>query len=156
MNAFVLTMVGIIAIGAVLDILMPDKNYKKYIRPLLGIIIVLTMAKPLLGGWDGEFAAAAQDGEQAQEYYEGIYQSNILRVFEERMEDDMMKFMKERHFSPHQCTVTAGMDGDGGVLIESIRIVLPADENGSLLAVAVSSRYGIGRDKIIIENESGF
>jgi hypothetical protein len=155
MNAFVLTMAGIIAIGAILDILMPDKNYKKYIRPLLGIIIVLTMAKPLLGGWDNGFAVAAQDGEKSQEYYEGVYQSNIRRVFEEKMGEDMMKFMKEKRFSPLLCTVTAGMDEKGGVLIENIRIVLPADESASLLAEAISSRYGIEKDKIQIENKSG-
>ncbi len=156
MNAFVLTMAAIIAIGAILDILMPDKNYKKYIRPLLGIIIVLTMAKPLLSGWDGEFAAAAPDEVQAQEYYEGIYQNNVKNVFEERMEEDMVSFMNEKHYSPLQCTVTAGIDDEGGVLIESILIYLPSDENGSLLAEALSARYGIGKDKIRIENESGF
>lgn len=47
MRSWVMSIAGTVVFGAVCEILLPDGNMKKYIRIVLGMLLVFTVAKPL-------------------------------------------------------------------------------------------------------------
>lgn len=47
MAAWLMTIVGVVCIGVLLDILIPDGEINKYIRGIFGIVVVLVIVAPI-------------------------------------------------------------------------------------------------------------
>ena len=107
-----LRIAGIIIIAAVLDIVMLEGNIKKYIRPTLGVLLILAIIKPIWGEGKNliktEFILnSSQQFNGLTADFEKINQSNILKLYEKRLADNMKECLKKRYGNDFAVTVKA-------------------------------------------------
>lgn len=107
-----LRIAGIIIIAAVLDIVMLEGNIKKYIRPTLGVLLILAIIKPIWGEGKNliktEFILnSSQQFSGLTADFEEINQSNILKLYEKRLADNMKECLKKRYGNDFTVTVKA-------------------------------------------------
>ena len=50
MSGWIMSIAGLVVLSAVCDIVMPDGEMKKYIKPIMGFVLIITIIKPLTGG----------------------------------------------------------------------------------------------------------
>ena len=80
LKSWAMVVTGTVILGSVCEVLMPDGNLKKFVRVTLGILLVFSIAKPLVTISDRDFMI----GE--------IKQSRIMASDYTRMLDDENKF----------------------------------------------------------------
>lgn len=130
MRGYLLAISGIIILGAVLDVLMPDGDFRKYIKPVFGMIMVLTIMRPLLAqNWSPQalYITADRAGGQTQDYSQKIYQNNVAYTFSKGLEQKITTTLQTAGVSIQKCQVKADFLKDQ-LVIKKVTISL--NENG--------------------------
>lgn len=83
MTEWLMSIVGVVAIGVLLDILLPSGEINKYIKGVFGIVVVFVIIIPLPKLVKGDFLNFF-DASQEIEIDEGYYSDALKRRNEER------------------------------------------------------------------------
>lgn len=83
MTEWLMSIVGVVAIGVLLDILLPSGEINKYIKGVFGIVVVFVIIIPLPKLIKGDFINFF-DATQEIEIDEGYYSDSLKRRNEER------------------------------------------------------------------------
>lgn len=83
MTEWLMSIVGVVAIGVLLDILLPSGEINKYIKGVFGIVVVFVIIIPLPKLVKGDFIDFF-DTTQEIEIDEGYYSDSLKRRNEER------------------------------------------------------------------------
>lgn len=145
--SWVQNLVGFFLFMAVIDNLLPGKNYRKYIRLFAGTVLILLVLKPLTGGLRLEEAIARSYESFVFQYQADDLQEELLgmeaqrleqmiRQYEEAVAVDVEQMAAEEKLAVIDCQVT--IDGDaqsetyGQVVQIQVVVTGVEDENGNL------------------------
>jgi Stage III sporulation protein AF (Spore_III_AF). len=148
MKGYIITLVCVIVVGAVLEILTPEGKFKKYIKPILGIMIVLTVVAPLLKSIDfNDKLDLFPNNETSQQYYNDVYQNNVARIFSNKLEENIVEYLKRKGISVSDCHVTADLKDQSTVIT---KVEITAKDKSPLIKEMISSEFGINKECIFI------
>ncbi len=87
---WILQIAGVIILSAVCDVIMPDGAMKKYVKPILGFILIFTIIRPVTGVTTGKLSADALQETlyptaEIIQTAEDVQRENILKLYEENI-----------------------------------------------------------------------
>ncbi len=139
MSGWILSIVGVVAVGVLVDILLDDKDLGKYIKGIFGIIVVLVILDPLpkmlKNNKKVDFNQKSSNIEMDKGAYSAIWENNI-----EYQEKELVAELRA-----------------AGQVVESVKIEY---DKPKMQAVAVTVSYECGmieKDKTqeIVKNKLG-
>ena len=100
---WITSLAGVIAIAAICDIIMIDGEMKKYLKPILGFVIIVTVAKPIAGiGNDISFDIPEVSAEVSTDFsaeIDELEQKNIAMLYQqklaEQVENELRNFSQD-------------------------------------------------------------
>jgi len=148
MKGYIITIACVIILAAVLEILTPEGEFKKYIKPILGIMIVLTLAGPLIKNIDFEKDFNLfSNHETSQEYYDGVYENNVLTIFSTKLEENIVTYLTKKGINVSNCHVSADYK-EGKAVITKVEIT--TKDKSPLIKEFLSSEFGIDKQCIFL------
>ncbi len=106
MRSYLIAVGCVILVGTVFDLLVPSGNLRKYIKPILGIIMVITIVKPLLSlRVPGKEMLFDSENSAAQDYTEKVYEKNVSRAFSKSLAEKITSVLKTNGISVYDCRV---------------------------------------------------
>lgn len=93
-RTWIMQVAGIIALGAACDMIMPEGEIKKYVKMVVGFVLVFTIIKPAVNIVPEAFAIAIPQGTRAQAVelknnFDERQQETILRIYKDKIEDSI-------------------------------------------------------------------
>ncbi len=79
MNGYILSVLGIVLLGIIIDIIIPNGNINKYIKSIYAIFVVAVIISPLtkILKYDNDFSIKYQDYEISQNLLNYIYSARV-------------------------------------------------------------------------------
>lgn len=96
--SWVLTVAGVSVLTVLCDIILPDGKTRKYIRTVLGVVVTLVIAQPLIGLFNGEIDIGFNSD------YNVEPQTKYLEMFNEKKNEQLVSRLK---FTLLNCGVDA-------------------------------------------------
>ncbi len=155
---WVLRIAGIIILISACDMIMLEGEMKKYIKPILGIILVITVARPVFGdildrfdvltdystGYDAKLLT---DTEERQ-------QQNIKRIYEKRLSEEAQKLILDKYGIQADTYVTAKEKTSDFGELESIKVTFENEMGRKIsedeLKTTLEKNMGVSKDKITV------
>ncbi len=109
MSGWIASIVGIVLLGALVEILLPDGDSRKYIRGVYGLIVVLVIVAPLpkwlgmFGNSDAETPSSDQQISIDREYVDKVWTQCL-----ERDAQSMERVLKNNGYPNVKVVLTAG------------------------------------------------
>ena len=93
MSAWLISIVGVVSLGVLIEIILPDGDNTKYIRGIFSIIVIFVIISPLPKMMKGDYfkGFASGDGVQIEideEYYQAMKESihkSVIEGLEEKL-----------------------------------------------------------------------
>jgi stage III sporulation protein AF len=158
-RGWIFQVAGIIALSAICDIIMLEGEMKKYIKPVLGFVLILAVIKPV-AGLSSESIRLDIAGEvldrtiEISDETDDIQRTEILKMYEEKLAAKMEEEIKTQCEKDVKATVKA-KEGDKIGEIEQIFIEVPTlkDEviNTEVIKNCIDKKFGIDKDRIDIK-----
>lgn len=147
MSAWIMSIVGVICLGILLEIVLPDGKTTKYIRGAFSLMVIFVIVAPLpsLLKKDWTFELGDNYFSVDQEYIDEIQTSYVTRL-----QDEMRSYLLNNGYSAQ---ISIDMK-DGESKIEKLRVSVVPDDNVSREAqkIAVkkllSEKFRIDADRI--------
>ena len=151
-----------VVFGTVAETAMPEGDYKKYIHLVLGLVLLLNLAAPiiglvsdggaLLGEYVAEFDAAVQSSETDAAEIESMQKSEIAEIYKSTLESRIAAEIESVcGTAPISVSVeTDGEDGCGAPTLITVRMPKGAPKKADAVGAAAKIT-GLTPDKIILE-----
>ena len=95
---WITSLAGIIAIAAICDTIMIDGEMKKYLKPILGFVIIITVAKPIAGiGSEISFdipEVSAEVSKDLSAEMDELEQKNITALYQQKLASQVKNELK--------------------------------------------------------------
>ena len=157
MSQWLLGVVGIISLGLLLEILIPDGQTSKYVKGAFSLLVIFALISPLpkmLGGeYDFNFDGVSYD-------VDSDYVMYVTNQYTSNLEDDIEKALREQGINSVVEIVVKG-ESVREIDIVMAKIYLSSidekDENTHISRVKdiVSKALSISRDKVKVSVEYG-
>lgn len=138
MSEWIISIVGVIMLGVLLEIVLPEGKTAKYVRGAFSLLVVFAIAAPLPGlfkkKWDVSVDPGAFTVDEA--YVAGAYED-----YSNRLSMALEKFLSEKGI---EATVRAEVESGK---IERVDITVLAGDAG-MAAEAVASRLNIDLERV--------
>lgn len=123
---WITSLAGVIAIAAICDTVMIDGEMKKYLKPILGFVIIITVVKPIAGisgeiSFDIPEVSAKASTEFSAELNE-LEQKNINILYQQKLATQVESELKS--MSEDYINATAFVTADNSGKIKNITIRL--------------------------------
>ena len=148
MKGYIITVVLVMIVGALLEILMPEGEFKKYIKPILGMIIVFTLLSPLMKMMSDKNQMVLFPAKQVEnKYYESLYENNVIELFSHKMEDAIKTYLGNRGMQITDCQVKAKYESEKVTILQ---VNVETDENKEVVKTLLKNEFGIKDDAITV------
>ncbi len=156
MREWILKISGVIVLAAIMDIIMTDGNMKKYIKPVMGFILVLTIASPISKNVfdDIKLEVIGESPMRTVIYDETMDMQNaeILRLYEKRVAESIQSKIEEKYQVKAQTAVTAEKENGkwGNIIRAEIQICLAEGQfiNAEDVKGYIAKEYDIAKERI--------
>lgn len=139
MQAWVLAIVGVVVLGVLVDVILPDGESSKYIKGVFGVVAVITIISPIVNLLQsvnvGKWQSQTSDIEVEQGTLDALV-SNIKEVQEKQVADEL----KEQGYSPKSVKIKYYQDFDYKIQNISIYIACSESDKQSIEAY-LSKKY---------------
>lgn len=150
---------GIIALSAICDIIMIEGEMKKYIKLVIGFVLVLVVIRPVTGLSSNnimiDIAGEVMDNSiEVSDEIEGIQKAEILQMYEEKLARKIEEETKTQCENDVRATVEAKADDRIGE-IKQVNIEAFVEENEvintEVIKKCISKNFGIEKGRIEVE-----
>ncbi|MBR5614159.1 MAG: stage III sporulation protein AF [Clostridia bacterium] len=112
LREWIMQIAGVIAVGAVLDIVMIDGEMKKYIKPVLGFVLIISVIGPVVRFSEKDIAIDSVQYSTIDDsgFSEQIYlkeQETVIKLYEKKLAEKMESEFKNVYNQNTQVCVTA-------------------------------------------------
>ena len=116
---WITSLAGIIAIAAICDTMMIDGEMKKYLKPILGFVIIITVSKPIAGigreiSFDIPEASTKASTEFSAELDE-LEQKNITILYQQKLATQVENELKSMSADYINATTFVTADNSGEI-----------------------------------------
>ncbi len=93
-RTWIMQVSGIIVLGVACDMIMPEGEIKKYVKMVVGFVLVFTVVKPAVNIVPEVFAVAIPQETRAQAVelknnFDGKQQETIFRIYRDKLEESI-------------------------------------------------------------------
>lgn len=151
---------GIIALSAICDIIMIEGEMKKYLKPVLGFVLLLVVIRPVTGLSSNnimiDIVGEVMDNSiEVSDEIAGIQRIEILKMYEERLAGKIEEEVKVQCEKDIRATVKAKTDDDRIGEINQVHIEAFAEKNEvintEVIKKCISKNFGIEKGRIEVE-----
>ncbi len=90
-----MSIAGLVALSAVCDTVMPDGEMKKYIKPILGFILIITIIRPISGGlFENLSFELPADYNEISIQARQVEMMGVKEIYEEKLEKKAEEYLK--------------------------------------------------------------
>ena len=128
LREWIMQIAGVVVLGAVCDIIIIDGGMKKYVKPVLGFVLIFTVMRPVVGGLSGDFAfdESMPVSAELSVNLEGVEKDAIVELYQGKMAQTISDKIKERFGITTETTVLASTEEDSFGTLENVKIrVIP-------------------------------
>ncbi len=155
---WILQIIGVIILGTVCDIIMVEGEMKKYVKPILGFVLVLTMIRPVTALskdrlrlnvlWEsvGNSAEIIEDTDKIQ-------QTHIIDMYQERLGTTVADMIRAKYGFETEIAVFADRETESIGAIERVEIKIKVQESQFVSTESIK-RYVA--DELGIDDENVF
>lgn len=153
-----------VVFGTLAETVLPTDSYKKYIRLILGMILLLTLTKPAFalvrGGfadaadYAASFASAAERTEQDAHAIEERQKRDVVKIYKDALESSVAAGL-ERECGVKPVSVEAEISDSAFGSVEGMVITIDAADApmGGAVKNAAADMTGLAPAKITLEEE---
>lgn len=123
MKAFASTVIVLSFVAAAVDILSPAGPYSKYIRTVIGVVLIVAILNPVLSVLSKNFTLEdyiVYQGDQAD--YSAAFSKKVQQQFEKQLVNKLKEYYPDTDF---HCTFTLKQE-NGGFAIDQVILKTPA------------------------------
>lgn len=164
LKEWIMQIAGIIAIGAICDMVMIDGVMKKYIKPVLGFVLIAAVIKPLVGfsGKSIDIVLPQSYGAEAAKFSEGlekVERDALINLYEKKLIQKVKDELKEVYPGRAEVNVITNTDSQAFGSIKMIQISIFEAVSETLdtksIAAFISEKFGLSQDavKLILNTE---
>lgn len=158
LREWVMQLVGVVMIGVVCDIIMTDGEIKKYVKPIIGVVLVFTIILPISKISVSEIrsriiAEANYKSSNILEMAEEIQAKHIKEMYEKGLEEETKRLVEEKLNFDKDVVVDVSAGGSGHADIECVDVVILAEDNALVNCEEIKRSLGkeLGIDNKYIE-----
>jgi len=126
------------------DMLMPNRFSKKYVSFILGIVLAVTAASPLIRifdkGFDADFIMSSVQQEMLTDTEEEYSDLLFEKIFEENLLSDIRTELEKEGIEFEEISSVIREDADGKYCIEEISVSAD-DENFEIAKKLIEEKY---------------
>ena len=157
---WITSLAGVIAIAAICDTIMIDGEMKKYLKPILGFVIIITVAKPIASiGSEISFHIPEVSAEVSTDFSAGIdelEQKNIAILYQQKLAEQVKNELK--NFSQDYIDATVFVSADNSGEIKNITINL--NKSTAMSAIekikeTISKKFAVDASNISVISGKG-
>ena len=91
-----MSIAGLVVLSAVCDIVMPDGEMKKYIKPILGFVLIITIIRPISGGLYEKLSfELPADYSEISNRASQVEMMGVKEIYEEKLEKKAEEYLKK-------------------------------------------------------------
>ena len=144
---------GITVLAAICDVIMPRGNMQKYVRMVMGLVLIIALVKPLSGITGERFGAALSDSRaRAVEMKNSMTErerSEVLRVYRAKLAESIDNELRAAEIDVAVEEDTDGRFGDRPEV--TVTLGGSAGKNAADSAkTLICKKFGVSRDNIRI------
>lgn len=128
MQAWIASIVGIVVLGVLIEIILPEGESRKYIRGVYGLIVVWVLVSPLPKLLQAVPSTGANSGDSQQSVQ--IDESWAQSIAQQRLESDrnsLQELLQKNNYGNVQAVLIPS--DDDIYVIEHVRLDISADPN---------------------------
>ena len=98
LREWIMQIAGVVVLGAVCDIIIIDGGMKKYVKPVLGFVLIFTVMSPLTGGLSGGFGfdESIPASAELSVNLEDVEKDAVIELYQGKMAQKISDKVKER------------------------------------------------------------
>ena len=160
LKSWAIVVTGTVIFGSVCEILMPEGNLRKFVRVALGILLVFSIAKPLVNISDKDFMLGEikQSRIMASDYTKMLDEENkfqIIKTYKNNLNNKIESAILEKDsgiVAEVKVDVETESEKNFGDIKSALVIVTGlAEENSSETIFAVLNEFGVPNKKVDIK-----
>lgn len=149
---------GITVLAAICDVIMPRGNMQKYVRMVMGLVLIIALVKPLIGINGERFGAALSDSRaRAAEMKNSMTErerNEVLRVYRAKLAESIDNELRAADICAAEIDVAVEEENDGrfGDITE-VTVTLGGSAGNDAADSArtlICKKFGVSRDNIRI------
>ncbi len=154
---WILQIVGVIALGAICDIIMVNGEMKKYVKPILGFVLVFVIIRPISAlSTDKIRIDVLQDSigktiEITKELDEK-QKTDIVKIYEQRLEEKIRECVKVKYNVDSDVFVKVYRDENKFGIIEKVKLEVRLENGGTVNTESIrryiKEEFGVNIDGI--------
>ena len=143
-----MSVAGLVVLSAVCDVIMPDGEMKKYIKPILGFVLIVTVIRPIAGRGvdDIKFELPLEYGEVSAQVSR-IELMGVREIYEEKLSKKAEEYLKNSFNIDASVEVSARDNKENFGEIEEIKI--DAANVAPDIIQKLSEEFGVGPEKVV-------
>ena len=137
-KSYFLNIIAVILFTVLVEILMPNNSFRGYIKLVLGLLVVLTVIKPItnIAGFDLETYIPEETYTVSSSDIHDVQNEQINNVFLEQLENHIMADVKNEF----NAEISVHIDGD---INEVRKIVVSGNNVSDEVILHISKTYGV-------------
>ena len=156
---WIMQIAGVIVLSAICEVIMPNGEMKKYVRPVIGLVLVFAVIKPVLGfsAERPDFPRAEETQRQAaelQKSFDEAERSEVIALYREKLCRNIENELKSGGVKSN-VSVSAEIDGkDGDSFGSIISVTVEGDgetaEEAALIKQIIKREFGVNAENVRI------
>lgn len=157
---WIISLAGVITIASICDIIMIDGEMKKYLKPILGFVMIITVVQPIVGiGSEVSFnipEVSAKVSTGFSEKIDGLEQKNITILYQQKLAKQIENELKSMSGDYINATAFVTADNSGEIKKITININQSIDMTaGEKVKETISKKFDVETSIISIAFEKG-
>ncbi len=156
---WIMQIAGVIVLSAICEVIMPNGEMKKYVRPVIGLVLVFAVIKPVLGfsAERPDFPRAGETQRQAAELQKNLDETKrreVVSIYSEKLCRNIENELKSGGVKS-DVSVSAEIDGENGDSFgEIVSVTVEGDEKiaeeAALIKQIIKREFGVNAENIRI------
>ncbi|MEE1013063.1 MAG: stage III sporulation protein AF [Clostridia bacterium] len=100
LREWAMTVAGIVVFGSACEMILPDGNFRKYVRLAIGLVLIMTLVSPLQGllknEIDFDIEEKSLDAYTRKNDMEERQQTDVLRLYRQNLNEKIQTSLTER------------------------------------------------------------
>lgn len=159
-KTWTMTSAGIVVFGSMCEMILPSGNFQKYIRLIIGMMLILALASPIYGLLNMNFSLEHYSEDSISAYtdmadMEERQKRDIINAYKAKLAEKMLASLQQNLdgiSADIRCEVEEHDAETFGSVIR-VTVILDADCGENItdgIRKALNSDYGISKDKIAV------
>lgn len=147
MNEWIMSIMGVICLGILTEIVMPEGQTAKYVKGAFSLLVIFVIAAPLPKLLNKEFEFDFGDYEYG---VDDAFAEDVYDTREKQLSADIEDYL---NLSGWECRVSVKLKDGSLNAVESVTVTLYGENDGEEadgLRESVEEKFGISPDKVFV------